>query len=139
MMRPTKIYEHPEFTTEEADLSLFSTICLVLTMVLMGALFVMAFSSFVLWNDGTHCKFIHTISSRSYVDIYTSCFNGLSTRICILGDTKGVPTKPMIRFRVSLSSVSVEDIGADKYAGLPLSSTFPSRTGCADLPLLSKL
>ena len=108
MMRPTKIYEHPEFTTEEADLSLFSTICLVLTMVLMGALFVMAFSSFVLWNDGTHCKFIHTISPRSYVDIYTSCFNGLSTRVCILGDTKGVPTKPMIRFRVILSSVSVD-------------------------------
>ncbi|KAK7693206.1 hypothetical protein QCA50_002772 [Cerrena zonata] len=54
MMRATKIYEHPEFTTEEADLSLFSTICLVLTMALMGALFLMTFSSFVLWNDSTH-------------------------------------------------------------------------------------
>ena len=83
----------------------------------------------------TVSSFIHTISSRSYVDIYTSCFNGLSTCVCILGDTKGVPTKPMIRFRVSLSSVSVEDIGAVKYAGLPLSSTFPSRTTPLAVPI----
>lgn len=69
MMRPTKIYEHPEFTTEEADLSLFSTICLVLTMVLMGALFLMVFSSLVLWNDGTHCKHLLTTSYHSYIDI----------------------------------------------------------------------
>ncbi|CAL1704096.1 unnamed protein product [Somion occarium] len=54
MMRPTKIYEHPEFTLEEADLSLFSTICLIFTMVLAGALFVMAISSFVLWNESSY-------------------------------------------------------------------------------------
>jgi len=50
-MRAAKLYEHPEFTMEEADLSLFSTICLVLILVMIGALFVSMLSCILFWND----------------------------------------------------------------------------------------
>ncbi|OBZ75683.1 hypothetical protein A0H81_04571 [Grifola frondosa] len=51
MRSQVKLYEHPEFKMEEADLSLLSTICFVLSLALVGALFIAAFSCVLLWDD----------------------------------------------------------------------------------------
>ncbi|KAI0078155.1 hypothetical protein K474DRAFT_1557508, partial [Panus rudis PR-1116 ss-1] len=51
-MKPqTKIFENPEFDAAEVDLSLFSTICLVFTMVLAAGLFIFFMSCLLLWDE----------------------------------------------------------------------------------------
>ncbi|OCH95656.1 hypothetical protein OBBRIDRAFT_788207 [Obba rivulosa] len=53
-MRPqTKLYEHPDLKADEADLTLVSTICFVLGMAIMGAIFVLSVSCLIFWDD---CK-----------------------------------------------------------------------------------
>ncbi|KAI0807256.1 hypothetical protein C8Q74DRAFT_1362781 [Fomes fomentarius] len=50
-MRSLKLYEHPDFTAEEDDISLFTTICFVLTLAMAGAIIILSMSCILLWDD----------------------------------------------------------------------------------------
>ncbi|KAL1947600.1 hypothetical protein VTO73DRAFT_13324 [Trametes versicolor] len=50
-MRFLKLYEHPEFKAEPEDVTLLSTICFVLALALAGALFILAGSCLLFWDD----------------------------------------------------------------------------------------
>ncbi|EMD38636.1 hypothetical protein CERSUDRAFT_113810 [Gelatoporia subvermispora B] len=53
-MRPqTKLYVHPDLKADDEDLTLFSTICFVLGMAIMGAIIVLSVSCLIFWDD---CK-----------------------------------------------------------------------------------
>ena len=51
-----KIYEHPAFIAEEEDYSLFSTIALVLLLAVVAALFILAMTCVVFWDDCKACE-----------------------------------------------------------------------------------
>ena len=52
MMRSQmKLYEHPDFKTDERDISLLSTICFVLALAISGGIFIMMMSCLLFWDD----------------------------------------------------------------------------------------
>ncbi|KAJ2986823.1 hypothetical protein NUW54_g9615 [Trametes sanguinea] len=51
MMRPVKVYEHPEFKAEPEDITLLSTICFVLALVMVAAIFILGVTCLVFWDD----------------------------------------------------------------------------------------
>ena len=56
VMRPLKLYEHPDLKAEEPDVSLLTTICFVLTLALAGAILVLSVSCLLLWDDCKTCE-----------------------------------------------------------------------------------
>ncbi|KAH9934904.1 uncharacterized protein B0H18DRAFT_978884 [Fomitopsis serialis] len=50
MRSHTKLYVHPDLKPEEGDVTLVTTICLVLSLALAGAIFIVALSC-LLWDD----------------------------------------------------------------------------------------
>ncbi len=57
-MRSLKLYEHPDFTAEEDDISLFTTICFVLTLAMTGAIIILSMSCILLWDDCSTCEYL---------------------------------------------------------------------------------
>lgn len=55
-MRTSKVYEHPEFSADQVDFSLLSTINLILVLVVIAAMSIALMSGFVLWTDQKLCK-----------------------------------------------------------------------------------
>jgi len=52
MMRPQiKLYEHPDFKADEKDITLLSTICLVLGLAITGGVFILTMSCLLFWDD----------------------------------------------------------------------------------------
>ncbi|OSD02837.1 hypothetical protein PYCCODRAFT_1467522 [Trametes coccinea BRFM310] len=50
-MRPVKVYEHPEFKAEPEDITLLSTICFVLALLSVAAIFILGVTCLVFWDD----------------------------------------------------------------------------------------
>ncbi|KAI0362697.1 hypothetical protein OH77DRAFT_1388527 [Trametes cingulata] len=64
-MRPLKLYEHPEFKAEPEDITLLSTICFVLALAFMGAVFILGISCLLFWDD---CNTVyHVYGSKPHV------------------------------------------------------------------------
>lgn len=59
IMRFLKLYEHPEFKAEPEDVTLLSTICFVLALALAGAIFILAGSCLLFWDDCSTSKSSH--------------------------------------------------------------------------------
>lgn len=55
-MRAAKVYEHPEFSSDQVDFSVLSTINLILVLVLVAAVSIAAMSWLVVWADHSLCK-----------------------------------------------------------------------------------
>ncbi|KAH9946314.1 uncharacterized protein BXZ73DRAFT_95817 [Epithele typhae] len=51
MMRSLKLYEHPEFKTEDEDISLLTTILFVSALVLLAAIFILSILCLVRWDE----------------------------------------------------------------------------------------
>ncbi|KAL7283202.1 hypothetical protein ACG7TL_002629 [Trametes sanguinea] len=56
MMRPVKVYEHPEFKAEPEDITLLSTICFVLALLSVAAIFILGVTCLVFWDDCGTCE-----------------------------------------------------------------------------------
>ncbi|KAI0957080.1 hypothetical protein AcW1_005582 [Taiwanofungus camphoratus] len=61
MRSQIKLYEHPDFSVDKADLSLLSTICCVLGLAVAGAAFVLAMSCLLFWDE---CWSSHTFMTQ---------------------------------------------------------------------------
>ncbi|KAF9821717.1 hypothetical protein IEO21_00563 [Rhodonia placenta] len=61
-MRPQiRLYEHPDFKPDERDVTLLSTVCLVLGLAITGALFILTMSCLLFWDD---CRSSYSILSH---------------------------------------------------------------------------
>lgn len=59
-MRPQiRLYEHPDFKPDERDVTLLSTVCLVLGLAITGALFILTMSCLLFWDDCRSCESYH--------------------------------------------------------------------------------
>lgn len=57
-MRSLKLYEHPELKAEDEDVSLLTTICFVLALVVVAAIFILSLSCLLLWDDCKTCEYL---------------------------------------------------------------------------------
>ena len=57
-MRSMKLYEHPDFKTEEQDIPLLTTILFVLTLAIAGATFILSLSCILFWDDCKTSKYL---------------------------------------------------------------------------------
>lgn len=88
---------------EEADLSLFSTICLVLTLVLIGALFVSMLSCILFWNDCSLCTLQLMPSQSSSMLIITHSIRLIPTSKYVLGDATNRASRVALSHRDTLA------------------------------------
>lgn len=61
-MRATKVYEHPEFSYDQVDFSVLSTINLILVLLIIATVSIAAMSGFISWVDRSLCEFLYYLS-----------------------------------------------------------------------------